>query len=274
MPDDQLLEGLNPAQREAVTCVEGPLLILAGPGSGKTRVVTTRIAYLLARGISPKGMAALTFTNKAAEEMRARLRQFPKGDQVWISTFHRFCSMLLRKYAPFVGLAENFTILDAEDSLSIVKSVLDDATLPASKCTPQQIARLISNAKNDLVPPEALARRARTNQERVAAEAYPRYQRHLATANAVDFDDLLCHVAHLLHDQTELRALLDEHFRYVMVDEYQDTNRAQYAVVRGLSVDHPNLAVTGDPDQSIYSWRGANIGNILSFERDYPGARV
>ncbi len=268
------LETLNPRQREAVLHTSGPLLILAGPGSGKTRVVTARVEYLLAQAVPPGSIAALTFTNKAADEMRYRLRRLPEAAQVWISTFHRFCSMLLRRYAPLVGLNENFTILDADDSLGVLKSVMEGAPNVVGKCTPPQIARIISRAKNDLISPEQLARDSRQLARQVAAQIYPLYARRLLDSNAVDFDDLLMHVAVLLRENPELRALLDNHFRYLLVDEYQDTNRAQYDIVRGLSLDHPNLAVTGDPDQSIYSWRGANIGNILSFEKDYPECYV
>lgn len=270
----EFLRGLNGPQLRAANLLDGPLLVLAGPGSGKTRVVTARIANLLAHGVADTQIAALTFTNKAADEMRFRLhRQFP-GHAVWISTFHRFCSTLLRRYGSLVGLEENFTILDADDSLATVRSVIEDHSLPIGKYSPQQIGRAISNAKNALLNPNELGESGAGPLEEVAAGVYEEYQRRLLRANSVDFDDLLFHVAVMLRENAELRELLDDHFRYLLVDEYQDTNQAQYLIIRGLSLTHPNLAVTGDPDQSIYSWRGADIENILRFERDYPQATV
>ncbi|MEM7314462.1 MAG: UvrD-helicase domain-containing protein [Planctomycetota bacterium] len=268
------LKDLTAAQSEAVTHVEGPMLVLAGPGSGKTRVVTSRIAHLLHQGVGSENILALTFTNKAADEMRMRVGNLAPGHPVWMSTFHRFCSKLLRRYARFVGLSENFRIYDTEDSLKALKTVIDEGQFSLRRMTPNQIARTISNAKNILAAPEQFQVSAVGPLETVAAEIYPGYQRQLIESNAVDFDDLLMHVANLLRENEELRAELDEFFRFILVDEYQDTNLAQYMIVRALSINHPNLSVTGDPDQSIYAWRGADIKNILEFEKDYPSVRV
>lgn len=269
-----LLDSLTAAQRQAVEHVDGPLLILAGPGSGKTRVITHRIAHLLSRGIPARQILALTFTNKAAEEMRNRVSALAPGQAVWTSTFHRFCARLLRKYAPLVGLEENFTIYDTSDSGRALKLCLERLDFDPSHITPERIAHAISWAKNNLITPERYELRSGGPLHSIVQQIYPAYQQQLLTANAVDFDDLLMHVATLLRENAELRADLDAAHRYVMVDEYQDTNLAQYAIVRALSIDYPNLAVTGDPDQSIYGWRGANLSNILEFENDYPDVVV
>ncbi|TWU05910.1 ATP-dependent helicase [Stieleria varia] len=265
-----LLDQLTQPQRDAVTHVDGPLLILAGPGSGKTRVVTHRIAHLLEQGIPAWQIAALTFTNKAAEEMGHRVNALAPGAKVWMGTFHRFCAQLLRRHAALVGLAENYSIYDTSDSKQAMKHAIAAAGVSLTHASPEKIASSISRSKNRLVTPEMLQGQSLGPVEAIAAKVYPVYQQHLLTANAVDFDDLLFHVANLLRYNPELRSDLDAKFRYILVDEYQDTNLAQYAIVRALSIDHPNLAVTGDPDQSIYGWRGADIKNILDFEKDYP----
>ncbi len=269
-----LLDGLTPAQRAAVQHQHGPMLILAGPGSGKTRVVTHRIAYLLRQGIPARQILALTFTNKAAEEMQLRLARMAPGEMVWTGTFHRFCARLLRQHARLVGLEENFTIYDTADSRKLLRSALDSTEINLSHITVDQIAHEISNAKNDLVTPDQFVGRAGQALGGVVEVAYPAYQQRLQQANAVDFDDLLLHIATILRENPEFRAAMDERYRYIMVDEYQDTNFSQYAIVRALSCDHPNLAVTGDPDQSIYGWRGANLSNILDFEQDFPDVHV
>ncbi len=271
---DCLLEGLTEAQREAVLHVEGPLLILAGPGSGKTRVVTHRVAYLLQRGVPARDVLALTFTNKAAEEMRDRIAGLTAGCTVWVGTYHRFCALLLRRYAPLVGLQENYTIYDEQDSARALRQVLQRLHVDPTQFTPDSIAAAISWAKNRLIGPHQYEPRAGHPLGTLVKRVYPAYQALLAAANAADFDDLLLHAVTLLHDNPEIRRALDERYRFVLVDEYQDTNLAQYALARALSIDHPNLAVTGDPDQSIYGWRGANLNNILEFERDYPQVRV
>jgi DNA helicase-2/ATP-dependent DNA helicase PcrA len=269
-----LLERLTAAQREAVQHVDGPLLILAGPGSGKTRVVTHRIAYLLQQGVHPGQILALTFTNKAAEEMRSRVEQLAPGRPVWVSTYHRFCARLLRKYAPLVGLEENYTIYDTDDAARILRTVIGRLKIDLAHFTPESLASAISHAKNHLVTAADYQPRAGHPLGAIAARVYPAYQTQLAAANAMDFDDLLLHVAVLLRENPEVRQGLDDRYRFVLVDEYQDTNLAQYAIARALSIDHPNLAVTGDPDQSIYGWRGANLNNILEFERDFPDVHV
>lgn len=269
-----ILENLTDAQRAAVTHVDGPMLVLAGPGSGKTRVVTHRIAYLLDQGIPDYQILALTFTNKAADEMRQRLERLAPGQRVWVSTFHRFCSRLLRQYAPLVGLAENFSIYDTSDSGSTLTRAIEQSDVDISYYSEERIAKAISTAKAATITPEQYEASPGRPFAHVVAQIYPIYQRQLLLANAVDFDDLLLHVATILRENPDLRSQLDDRFRYILVDEYQDTNLAQYAIVRALSVEHPNLAVTGDPDQSIYGWRGANLNNILEFEHDYPNTRV
>jgi DNA helicase-2/ATP-dependent DNA helicase PcrA len=269
-----VLDSLTSAQREAVQHVDGPLLILAGPGSGKTRVVTHRIAYLLQQGVPAGSILALTFTNKAADEMRARVERLAPGEGVWMGTFHRFCARLLRRYAPLVGLDANFTIYDADDSRRVLRRTIDSLKFPIAHLSPEQIAAAISAAKNNVQTPADCQQTAHSPMSAILRELYPAYQSRLIESNAVDFDDLLLHIATILRENPEIRRSLDSRYRYVMVDEYQDTNLAQYEIARALSFDHPNLAVTGDPDQSIYGWRGANLNNILSFERDFPTARV
>lgn len=271
---DDLLSGLTEPQRQAVKHVDGPLLMLAGPGSGKTRVVTHRIANLLQHGVPAWQIVALTFTNKAASEMRSRVETLAPGQAVFMGTFHRFCARLLRRYASLTGLSENYSILDAADSKTLIKRACDLAGVALTHTSPDAIGSVISRAKNRLVTAEMMSRLQVRHNERVAAQVYPVYQRLLMTANAVDFDDLLLHTAILLRDNGELRADLDARYRYILVDEYQDTNLAQYAIVRAMSIDYPNLSVTGDPDQSIYGWRGADLNNILDFEKDYPNVKT
>lgn len=271
---EELLAGLTPAQREAVTHGRGPLLILAGPGSGKTRVVTHRIAWLMHQGLPGGRILGLTFTNKAAEEMRARLGRLAPDAGVWLGTFHRFCAQLLRRYGRVVGLGPNFTIYDDADSLQALRHVLGAAGLSRHLPLAPAILNTIRWAKSRLIAPEQYQPRSGDLLALAVQEVYPLYQEHLLRCNAADFDDLLFHVASLLRDDVELRAELDQRYEYILVDEYQDTNLAQYAIARWLSVEQPNLTVTGDPDQSIYGWRGANLNNILEFERDFPGVRV
>jgi len=271
---DPLLESLNEAQCEAVLHVDGPMLVLAGPGSGKTRVVTHRIANMRREGVAASNILALTFTNKAAEEMRARVEQLVPGEPVWVSTFHRFGSRLLRQYAEYVGLTPNFTIYDSSDARQTLARVIDTGNFKTMHYTPERIAHAISAAKNKLITADKYEPRPGSPLSQIVAEIYPAYQERLLASSAVDFDDLLLHLAVLLYKNAEIRATLDERFRYILVDEYQDTNHVQYVLLRALSVDYPNLAVTGDPDQSIYGWRGADINNILQFESDYPEVKV
>ncbi len=269
-----LLKGLNEPQCEAVRHVDGPLLILAGPGSGKTRVVTHRIANLLSRGVPARNLLALTFTNKAAAEMRNRVERLAPGERVWLGTFHRFGAQFLRKYADRVGLDPNYTIYDMSDARQTLKRVIEAEQIPTHDYPPDRIASAISSAKNKLITAAKYQPRPGNLLGKVVAQVYPAYQKRLLDSSAVDFDDLLLHVAQLLHDDSELRSELDERYRYVMVDEYQDTNRAQYVILRALCVDYPNLAATGDPDQSIYGWRGADLNNILEFESDFPDVKI
>jgi len=271
---DQLLEGLTDCQRDAVTHLHGPLLILAGPGSGKTRVVTHRIAWLLKQGVPAHQILAMTFTNKAAEEMRNRVERLAGQQAVWLGTFHRFCARLLRKYARFVGIEENYTVYDTGDSRRALRRTLEGMKVDMAGLSPDAIAKAISWAKNNLISPQQYQPNSRGLVGEVTRKVYPAYQAQLRRCNAADFDDLLLHVATLLRENPEVRASLDQRYRFIMVDEYQDTNLAQYVIVRALSVDHPNLAVTGDPDQSIYGWRGANLKNILDFEKDFPSVQV
>jgi len=270
-----LLADLTPAQREAVTHVEGPILVLAGAGSGKTRVITRRVAYLLHQGIPGRNILALTFTNKAAGEMKARIQALAPGSGVWVGTFHGVCARLLRTYAPLVGLERGFTIYDQADRLRTIREVMRSIDLEWRTLTPERAEAAISRSKNELVAPGRGG--AWTEDETVLPlldRVYEAYQERLRACSAVDFDDLLLHMVAILKNHADVRADLDRRFQFVLVDEYQDTNLAQYAIVRALSVDHPNLCATGDPDQSIYGWRGANLGNILEFEHDFPGCRV
>ncbi len=271
---ESLTESLNEAQCEAVRHMEGPMQVLAGPGSGKTRVVTHRIAHLLREGVPASQILALTFTNKAAGEMKNRVEELAPERRVWVSTFHRFGARLIRKYADYVGISPNFTIYDMSDSRQTLKRTIEAGNLETMHYTPNAIASAISAAKNKLITPDKYEPQVGSPLSHIVAEVYPAYQKRLLASSAVDFDDLLLHVALLLYKNAEVRAELDARYRYILVDEYQDTNHAQYVILRALSVDYPNLSVTGDPDQSIYGWRGADIGNILQFESDYPNVRV
>lgn len=269
-----LLSDLTPAQREAVLHRDGPLLILAGPGSGKTRVITRRVAHLIQDGIRAHNILAITFTNKAAGEMRQRIEALLPGNRVWMSTFHSFGARILRMYADQVGLDSKFTIYDQTDRAKVAKSALEAANLDNVRFTPETIMGAISRAKNQLLTPEKYAAQARDFFTQTVAHVYPIYEKKLRECNALDFDDLLYWVALALKNNEDMRSELDARFRYVLIDEYQDTNHAQYAIARALSVNQPNLCVVGDPDQSIYKFRGSDIRNILDFERDFPSART
>lgn len=271
----ELLADLTPAQREAVSHIDGPMLVLAGAGSGKTRVITRRVAYMLERGVPGESILALTFTNKAAGEMRERVEALAPRSRVWVGTFHGLCARLLRQYAPLVGLDRSFTIYDQSDRLRTVKAAMDRLDLEGVGVTPERVEAAISRAKNDMIGPRAYASRSESDHvSAVVARVYPGYQELLRESSAADFDDLLLHMVTILREHRDVRAHLDARFSHILVDEYQDTNLAQYAILRALSVDSKNLCVTGDPDQSIYGWRGANLSNILEFEQDYPGCRV
>lgn len=271
---EEMLASLTDSQREAVLHTEGPLLVLAGPGSGKTRVITCRIANLIHQGVRAHQILAITFTNKAAAEMKQRVAALLPDARMWISTFHSLGVRLLRQYADRLGLDRNFTIYDQADRVRVVKAALDSATIDVTRFTPETIQGAISKAKNQLLLPPQYAAKANDYFSQVVAQVYPVYEKKMRDANAVDFDDLLLWPALALKNDEELRAELDARFRYVLVDEYQDTNKAQYEIARGLTIDYPNLCVVGDSDQSIYRWRGADLRNILDFERDFPDATV
>ena len=274
---EDILASLTEVQRQAASHIDGPLLMIAGPGSGKTRVVTYRIAYMISQGVNPNNILALTFTNKAAQEMRLRIERLVSAPGYWMGTFHGFCARLLRQHGNLVGLAENFTILDSKDSKQALKRAIDTANIQLTHTSADSIAWEISNAKSNLLTPDEYQTSSANSYSaltEVTRKAYPAYKKYLLQSNSVDFDDLLLHVAVMLRDNPELRAQLDDRYRYIMVDEYQDTNLAQYAIVRALCLNNQNLSVTGDPDQSIYAWRGANISNIREFEKDYPNAKV
>jgi DNA helicase II / ATP-dependent DNA helicase PcrA len=271
------LSELNPAQHDAVTTTEGPLLVLAGAGSGKTRVLTHRIAHIVGDlGASPTEILAITFTNKAAEEMRSRLGGLcgPGVRAMWVMTFHAMCVRMLRADAELAGLTRSFTIYDADDAKRMITSVMKDLELDPKRYPPNAIAARISAAKNELIEPAEFASTAVSPVDKAAAKVFPRYRARVREANALDFDDLLVEAHRLLAGQPEVLEAYQDRFRYVLVDEYQDTNHAQYRIVNLLAAKRRNLMVVGDDDQSIYSWRGADIRNILEFERDYPDATV
>ncbi len=270
------LSTLNPAQREAAECTRGPLLVLAGAGSGKTRVLTYRIAHMIAdEGVRPWQVLAITFTNKAAAEMRERLDALlPYGTRgMWVCTFHAMCVRMLREDPELVGYRPNFTIYDDDDSRRLVKSIMADLDIDQKQFPLNAIRAKISSAKNAMVGPNEMASSSNPA-DRAAARVYRELDRRLAKANAMDFDDLLVKTFELLSRRPEVLERYQDRFRQISVDEYQDTNHVQYAITNLLAARHRNLMVVGDDDQSIYSWRGADIQNILDFEKDYPDARV
>jgi len=282
--EESLLEDLTAPQREAVTHVDGPLLIVAGAGSGKTRVLTRRVAYLVRQGIAPNAILSITFTNKAAGEMKLRigalldkpLRDFGRLDQPWpiICTFHSLCLRILRHYAERVGLPASFSIYDSADQTKVVKEAIKSLELSSSNFTPGTIHGTISNAKNQLVTPAGYAQAAKDFYQRTVARVYAKYQELLAKNNALDFDDLLIRTAYAFREHPDVLREVQDRFNYLLIDEYQDTNHAQYVIAHAIVQRHKNICVVGDPDQSIYAWRGADIKNILEFERDYPDAKV
>lgn len=272
-----IFEGLNPVQRQAVCHTEGPLLILAGAGSGKTRVLTHRIAHLIGeKGVSPHSILAVTFTNKAANEMRERVERLvgPGSQSVWVSTFHAFCARVLRRDIDKLGFSRGFTIFDGADQKSAVRRALRNLGLDDRALAPEALLSAISNAKSELVGPDQYSSQAGGAWEETVARVYPAYQEILRDNNALDFDDLLVETVRLFKECPEVLDHYRNRLKYILVDEYQDTNRAQYELVSLLAERHRNLCVCGDPDQSIYEWRGADIRNILDFERDYPDATV
>lgn len=275
--DPGYLARLNPEQREATTFFEGPLLVLAGAGSGKTRVLTTRIAHLIHEfGVDPASILAVTFTNKAAGEMRDRVRQLlgnePAG--MWIGTFHAIGARLLRRHASVIGWSSSFSIVDADQALRETKRTMKRLNISEKRWHPQAVYGALSAAKNQLVPPAEYAQLAADAFSRIVADVYPEYNASLKEQNAFDFDDLLVAPIQLFEAHPGLLSRYRERFRFLLVDEYQDTNRAQYRFLQLLAEGHDNLMVVGDDDQSIYGWRGADVRNILDFEKDFPSAHV
>jgi DNA helicase-2/ATP-dependent DNA helicase PcrA len=270
------LDNLNPEQREAVLHLGGPLLILAGAGSGKTRVITYRIAYLIGNAhAEPDQVLAVTFTNKAAGEMRERVEALIGSEcgGVWLSTFHALCARLLRREAPKIGLSRDFVIYDSSDQVAVVKQAQRELGIDDKLVPPRMALSRISQAKNRMEGPDSLRSQWNLRDEQIA-KIYERYLQALKDSNALDFDDLLLRTVELFETSEQTRNFYARKFRYVMVDEYQDTNRPQYLLIRRLADAHRNLAVVGDPDQSIYKWRGADLRNILDFEQDFPEARI
>lgn len=272
-----LLDGMNDKQAEAVACTEGPLLIMAGAGSGKTRVLTHRVAYLIEeKNINPWNILAITFTNKAAREMRERINKLiNEGEDIWVSTFHALCVRILRRDAEKIGYTRNFTIASTSEQRTLMKHILaDNLNLDIKRYDPRAVLSAISNAKNELRTPAELKKEASDPFSEVVADAYELYQEQLQNNQSFDFDDLIMQTIRLFEESPETLAFYQRKFHYIHVDEYQDTNEAQYQLVSMLAKTYRNLCVVGDADQSIYGWRGANMENILNFEQDYPDATV
>ena len=276
-----VLEGLNPAQAEAVQTATGPLLILAGAGSGKTKTLTHRVAHLIAHeSVWPSQILAVTFTNKAAKEMRHRLAQLlgESGDQrdfmPWMGTFHSICVRLLRMDGHAIGIQRNFVIYDEDDRRALVKQVMKQLAITDREVKASQVSAAISNAKNQMQDPEEFEASAHYPFQKTVAAIYARYEKLRKDAGALDFDDLLLEGVRLIRDSKDIRDKWRSHFKHIMIDEYQDTNAAQYHLIKLLVNEQQNICVVGDDWQSIYSWRGADFTNILNFERDFPGAKV
>jgi len=275
---DEAVQKLNPPQRDAVQATEGPLLIMAGAGSGKTRVLTHRIAYLIEkRRVAPWSILAITFTNKAAREMQDRVGSLigPTGRDIWVSTFHSMCVRILRRDINRIGYNSSFSILDSGDQLSVVRNCMKDLNIDTKKVEPKAVQASISSAKNELIDVQRYEQKAGSDYfESIVAKVYASYQKRLKSNNSLDFDDLIMMTIKLFTDVPEVLDFYQNKFRYIHVDEYQDTNRAQYMLCNMLADKHHNICVVGDSDQSIYRWRGADITNILNFESDYPEART
>ena len=272
-PHDWLLSDLNDEQRKAVLQLDGPVLILAGAGSGKTRVLTYRMAHLLGSGKArPAQVLAMTFTNKAAGEMRERVRQLvPESlDNMWVGTFHSLFARLLRREADKLGYDHNFSIYDTDDQQALIKTILEEMNISLQQYSAKAINYMISRAKNGMIGPKEFELTAKNPNEEVAGRVYHEYNRRMHRQNAMDFDDLLIKPLELFQTYPLVKEFYQDRFRYIFVDEYQDTNRAQYLVVRELADKYQNICVVGDDDQSIYRWRGAELRNILEFEHDYP----
>jgi len=274
---ETMLKQLNPVQYEAVTTTEGPLLVIAGAGSGKTRVLTSRVAHILSERLAqPYNILAVTFTNKAANEMKERINALlgTEISQLTVATFHSFCARLLRKEASAIGYPSNFTIFDEDDAISLIKNCMDELNLSRNQFPPPAQRRKISAAKNSLLDAEQFAERTSGYFETRTAQIYSLYEQRLRDCGAFDFDDLIFRTVKLLADNEEIRLKYQNRFKYILVDEYQDTNHSQYRLLKLLVGEHHNICVVGDEDQSIYGWRGADISNILNFEKDFPGAKV
>jgi len=274
---EKLLSGLNPEQQSAVKATDGPLLLMAGAGSGKTRVLTHRIAYLIVeKRVNPYNILAITFTNKAAREMKNRIGKMMGGvaEEIWISTFHSMCVRILRRDIDRIGFNRNFTILDTTDQQSVIKAILKDKNIDPKKFDPRAILGSISSAKNELIDPEDYAKTSGGYFDQVVSDVYEEYQKRLRKNQALDFDDLIMMTIQLFSRVPDVLEYYQRKFQYIHVDEYQDTNKAQYLLVKLMAMRFKNLCVVGDSDQSIYRWRGADIANILSFEKDYPNATV
>lgn len=269
-----LLNDVTETQKEAITHFTGPLLVIAGAGSGKTRVITRRIGYLMEQGINPYNILALTFTNKAAKEMKERVEQFCEHRGLWISTFHSMCTRILRCDIEKIGYAKTFTIYDKQDQVNSIKEVMKELEIDTTTWQPRKIGNTISNAKNNLLTAEQYAGNSPGYYEKQVSQVYSKYETVLKNNNALDFDDLLMKVVELFRTHTDVLEKYQEKFKFILIDEYQDTNHTQYTIARLLSDCHKNICVTGDPDQSIYSWRGADMRNILDFEDDFPNAKT
>jgi len=272
-----ILATLNPAQREAVETPEGPMLILAGPGSGKTRVITHRVAYLVkVCGVKPYNIMAVTFTNKAAREMEDRLGQLlgQTSEALTLGTFHAICARTLRREGGAIGLNPRFTIYDAEDQLNAIKQSLQEINLDPKQYSPHAIQSMISSAKSRLLNPQQYSERVNSYFEEIVQRVYGQYQQILNKSEGLDFDDLLMMTVQLFENHPAVLSRYQSRYVHILVDEFQDTNLAQYALIKQLAGKYKNICVVGDPDQSIYSWRFADLRNILSFEKDYPDAKV
>ncbi|MGE5456358.1 MAG: ATP-dependent helicase [Ignavibacteriales bacterium] len=270
------LETLNNSQLEAVKVLDGPLLILAGAGSGKTRVLTTRVSYLIDQGVDPNSILAITFTNKAAKEMKERVLKIlgPMAYQIQISTFHSFGLTIVKENCELLGYKKNFTILDSDDSLTVIKKILKDFDLDPKIYNPKGIKSQISGAKNELLNPEEYSNYASSEYEKIVLKIYKAYQTKLAINNSLDFDDLLMLPIVLFRQNPDVLKKYQEKYKYILIDEYQDTNEAQYTLTKMISAKYKNICVVGDPDQSIYAFRGSNYRNILNFENDYKNAKT
>lgn len=270
-----LIASLNPMQQEAVSYTEGPLLLLAGAGSGKTRVLTNRIAYMIEKGVDPYNILAITFTNKAAREMKERVNELVGSDAVWVSTFHSTCVRILRREIQHIGYENSFTIYDADDSLRLIKECIREVNLNEKQYTPKSVQGVIGAQKDELIGPISFARESESDfRMSQIAKVYTLYQKRLKANNSLDFDDIIFLTVRLFIERPDILEKYQNRFTYIMVDEYQDTNTAQYKLIKLLAEKNQNLCVVGDDDQSIYGWRGANISNILDFEKDFKNAKV